>query len=233
MPSTPKAALPYPASSNSPNVPQDIQNLATAVDTKVIIPVASQAARDALGTTGNITVQRADTGDYESNYGGAWSRIAGPLIQAKAWRTSGFSATLTPNTLTTVDLTTARLSGGITFDATANTLTLPANGHYELRGRGYASGASGYFWDFRITRQRSAIADLDVVSQRASKPDGTNDEVMYFSDTVPLQAGDKLLLRCNFGTGSGGAQTYWGTSEITGVQIFARYVGPLSGATPI
>lgn len=35
MPSTSNLSLPYPSLSNAPNVPQDIQNLATAVDTYV------------------------------------------------------------------------------------------------------------------------------------------------------------------------------------------------------
>lgn len=232
MATTAKAALRYPVSSDSPNIAQYFQNLANDTDTKVIIPVANQAGRDALGTTGNLTVQRADTGDYESNYGGSWSRVAGPLIQAKAWRTTGFSSTMVDGVVTTVDLTSATLSGGFTFDNTANTLTIPANGHYELRGRGYASGGVNYAFDCRIVRQRSAVSDLDIViSPKGRKPDAF-DEQVYFTDTLPLQAADKILLRTTF-SGSVGGATYWGSTQYLGVFLAARYVGPLAGATPV
>lgn len=235
MANTPRAALPYPvASVDAPNGPAQIQELAEALDNKVVVTVASEAARNALPSVAGAIVYRSDTGDYEAYHGGSWSRIAGPLIQGKAWRTTGFSDPLVVATLTAVDFTTARVSGGITFDNTANTLTLPASGHYDVRARGYMTGNSGYFFDFRITRQRSGTTDRDVVADRRGKMTADNDEQMYFSDIIPLQLGDKLLLRCNVGSPSAaGNQRYWGASEVEGVQLFARYVAPLSGATPI
>lgn len=48
MPTTSSSGLRYPASSAAPNVPVDIQNLATDLDTKVIVQVASTTARNAL-----------------------------------------------------------------------------------------------------------------------------------------------------------------------------------------
>lgn len=48
MPTTSSSALPYPASSASPNVPSDIQALAVALDQRIITQVATQTARTAL-----------------------------------------------------------------------------------------------------------------------------------------------------------------------------------------
>jgi hypothetical protein len=48
LPTTSSSGLRYPASSAAPNVPADIQNLATDLDTKVIVQVANTTARNAL-----------------------------------------------------------------------------------------------------------------------------------------------------------------------------------------
>ena len=229
MANTPKAALPYPASSDAPNGPSQIQALATALDTKVIIPVANQAARDALGTTGNLLVQRLDTGNIESNFGGSWSWVAGPLISGKAWRTGGAGPAITANAPTTVGLDAARLTGGVVFNSTNDTLSIPQSGFYDLRCKGYATGSTNYTHSWRIVRTRSATADKEIVgSSLGRKPDAL-DEVQYGTDTLPLQAGDTIYLRCYFS----GAGTYYGIDEVSGVYLSLRYVGPLAGATPV
>lgn len=229
MPTTPSSALPYPAGSDAPNVPFYIQNLATAVDGRVITKVGSAAARDALGLTGNLLALRTDTGDYESNYGGEWSTVAGPLVQAKVWRTTGNGPSLTADVYTTVDFNASRLSGGFTFDNTNNTITVPKSGHYEIRARGYAVGGSGYFFRFRVMRQRASVADREIVAGPTGRKIDAQDESTLLSDTLPLQVGDKLRLEASFSSSSG---TYNGSSEGFGVQLAARYVGPLSGAVP-
>jgi hypothetical protein len=48
VPTTSSSGLRYPASSAAPNVPADLQNLATDLDTKVVVPVANTTARNAL-----------------------------------------------------------------------------------------------------------------------------------------------------------------------------------------
>lgn len=45
MPTTSSSGLRYPASSDTPNIPQDMQNLATDLDKKVIPPFSTTAAR--------------------------------------------------------------------------------------------------------------------------------------------------------------------------------------------
>jgi hypothetical protein len=48
LPTTSSSGLRFPASSAAPNVPVDIQNLATDLDTRVFVPVANTTARNAL-----------------------------------------------------------------------------------------------------------------------------------------------------------------------------------------
>lgn len=227
MATTPKAGLRYPIASDAPTVDTYIKNLATDVDTKVIIPVGSQAARDALGTTGNLTVFRTDTGDYESNYGGSWGWVAGPLVQGKMWRTAGISATLT-GTAVTVAMDASRVAGGMTFDNANDALVLNRSGYYDLRGRGYATGSTGYSSSYRIVRVRAATADREIVISTVGRKVDATDETVLAIDTLPLQTGDKLFLRV---IQNGGA--YYGIDEVNGVYLSARYVGPLSGATPV
>jgi hypothetical protein len=48
LPTTSSSGLRFPAPSAAPNVPADIQNLATDLDTKVVVSVANTTARNAL-----------------------------------------------------------------------------------------------------------------------------------------------------------------------------------------
>lgn len=57
MPTTPVNALRYPASSAAPNIPQDFQNLATDLDAKVPLSVATMAARPTTNRVVGMTVR--------------------------------------------------------------------------------------------------------------------------------------------------------------------------------
>lgn len=50
MGTTPISSLPYPELANTPNVPQDLENLAEAIDTLIIPKFATNSARDAVIT---------------------------------------------------------------------------------------------------------------------------------------------------------------------------------------
>lgn len=152
-------------------------------------------------------------------------------IEAKVWRTSGFSSPLTDGVRTTVDFNASRLSGGFTFNDAANTLTVPANGTYNLRSRGYVTNSASFQASYRVVRQRVGVADKDIIVSSVVRKVDATDEMTYLADRLPLQAGDKLLLQAIF-TGSSAGE-YWGSDEANGVYLAAEYSGPLLGATPV
>lgn len=77
MATTPTAALRYPTSTFVPNIPQDVQNLATDLDQKVVVPVATQAARDALTKYVGLEVARQDSGGRHERWNGSrWTRVS-------------------------------------------------------------------------------------------------------------------------------------------------------------
>lgn len=77
MPNTPNASLPYPALGSVPNVPSDIQSLATALDTKVPGSFASAGSRNsAIGSpTDGVPAYRTDlhAPEYYHSGVGAWA----------------------------------------------------------------------------------------------------------------------------------------------------------------
>jgi hypothetical protein len=153
-----------------------------------------------------------------------------PII-GKAWRSTGFSSSLSATTPVTVDLTDGRVSGGITFDAANNYFIVNDDGLYDCGGRVYASGSSGYVVTGRIVRQRASVADKAIATGRPGrKIDSLDETVDLFGFAIPLKAGDKILLQQEHSISAG---TYYGIDEVSGVYLSVRYVGPLSGATPV
>lgn len=83
MPTTSSGALRYPASTAAPNVSQDIQNLATDLDQKVIVPVATPTARNALTSgqkyDGMIVYEQSTKRHFRYNLTNSrWEYLAGP-----------------------------------------------------------------------------------------------------------------------------------------------------------
>ena len=75
MPTTP-GGLPYPAASDSPNGPSQIQALATAIETGFVRPVASASARTALsGISTGLLVAEKDTGNLYVKVAAGWQQI--------------------------------------------------------------------------------------------------------------------------------------------------------------
>jgi hypothetical protein len=79
LPDTTYADLRYPASTNVPNIPQDIQNLASDLDQKVVVRVASPTARNALSAYAGMVVYEISTGRFwRRNTGNtAWDYAGG------------------------------------------------------------------------------------------------------------------------------------------------------------
>lgn len=230
MPQTPKSKLRYPASSDSANTWTYWQNLAEDLDGRVITKVSSQGQRDALSASNGDIVARTDTGDIEAYYSGAWNRIAGPLIQGKMWRTSGFSASIPVDTPSKVAFDASRVTGGITFSNSGDTLTVPRSGFYDIQGRGYATGGTASTFSYTAVRQRSGVSDLEIILSNRGRKIDAEDEVVYLADKLPLQSGDALYLRVTFKTNPG---VYWGATEFTGVFLSATFLAPLYGAAVV
>lgn len=150
---------------------------------------------------------------------------------AKMWRTGGAGPTMTGGSPATVDMTTHRQRGGFVFDTAANTLSIPRPMICDIDVCNYASGGAGYIVTGSVRRTRTSVADKDIAtSPLLRKEDSNDDRVIYTASKVPLQAGDKLMLRQNHSLTGG---NYYGFDEVLGTYLVIRYVSPLGGATPI
>jgi hypothetical protein len=157
---------------------------------------------------------------------GTW---VGENAEGKAWRTTGFSGSLTANTDTVVVMDASRVRGGVTASA-SGALTLPQDGMWRLVQRSYASGGPPpYDIAFYARRTRAAAADISVLTLPFNKETG-QDRMPTQVDVVPLKAGDIIYAMVNaIATGP----NYWGVSEVTGVMLAAYWEGPLNGVTPL
>jgi hypothetical protein len=70
--STPNSALRYPASGDAPNVPQDMQNLASDLDAKVFPQFASASVRDSTITAPIVGQGCIVAGGLQVYRAGAW-----------------------------------------------------------------------------------------------------------------------------------------------------------------
>ena len=71
MPNTTYLTLPYPSLANSPNVPQDMQNLAAGLDSKLGGVILCTSSTRPTGRNGAVIFQ-TDTGTYMFHNGSAW-----------------------------------------------------------------------------------------------------------------------------------------------------------------
>lgn len=85
---TPASAIPYPTSTDTVNVQGDLQALATKVDQRVIVPVASPGDRSTKIPTplDGVISYRTDTHQYERWNAGlsAWRPLTEPLWLARS-----------------------------------------------------------------------------------------------------------------------------------------------------
>lgn len=96
MPTTTYLGLAYPSLSNAPNVPQDMQNLAAGVDTKISgVVLCTSGTRPT--TREGATIYETDTDRYAKYTGSAWEYFAGSRVTV----TPTLSASTTPPTMGT------------------------------------------------------------------------------------------------------------------------------------
>jgi hypothetical protein len=180
------------------------------------LAAGSAAARDTVDLHPGQLVYRTDTGEMQLYNGAAWVVSYDPTVQpsGKMWK-SGSQALTT--TLDRVTMDTARVRGGVTFDDSAGTLTLPTDGMYEVIVRGSVTGAPGPLGYFAVRRTRSGSADIDWITVHFDKPD-TADRAVNAVDVLPLKAGDRLSMRVVSGTVAGSAR---GATEYDGCVVTA------------
>ena len=207
--------------------------------------VASVSARNVISINQsallhpNFQVRQTDTGEaWRWDGASTWQPASGTLVTGKAWRTGGPSAIAnTANAGQKIDLTSSRVSGGVSFDATNDLLVLPMDGMWEIKARGgvtASAGAAGFTSFFDVQRSRSGVTDALVCQSDIEYRPDTQDRSPSFGDVVPLRAGDALYLRITLLiVPSTGTVSFTGTSEVSGCMLSARWLGPLTGATAI
>lgn len=93
MPTTTRLALPYPAASDTADVPRDMGALATKLDPGTAIFVQGTAGtRPAAGTAGRLHYA-TDTGVLSYDTGSAWVALVAPLDRVKVYRNAALSTT--------------------------------------------------------------------------------------------------------------------------------------------
>lgn len=84
MATTANQALPYPTSTDDPNVPQDLQALAEAVEKKLVMVftgTSDRSTRLPAPTAGMVSV-RTDVDIVEVYDGAAWQQVYPPKVPA-------------------------------------------------------------------------------------------------------------------------------------------------------
>lgn len=135
-------------------------------------------------------------------------------------RTAGFQAVGTSGTTGPVRVQMAAaqiLRGGMTFSDADDALVIPKAGVYRVSSRGYASGGSGYWFDFRANRNSSAI---DQTIQRTWKQDA-QDYINETSALVVLAAGDLISQYMMMSLSTASA---YGTTGFNGAFVSVEWV---------
>lgn len=149
MPNTTNFTLPYPQSSDTPDVPRDIQALAGAVDTKLLQTVrvfSTTAARDSAitsptaGMVAYIDSNDVNEGFYVHN-GTSWRK--GPGWNAP-WGTMGYSTKSSNQTISSANVYTDVSSLSVTFTSVAGRA-------YRFEAFILFAGGSSTTMDFQLT----------------------------------------------------------------------------------
>lgn len=195
---------------------------------------AAQRGALATGPYAGFEVFETDTKLSWRWDGAAW--VALSLVSGKMWRTGGSSAAMTSATEYVVNMGAARVTGGFTYDQTAQSgqgaLVLPLDGYYSFVVYTYVTnGASGLVGNW-LTRIRTAVANSNFVTGPIGNKASTAIDGLFSWATMnyPLKAGDKISLSIYPYVGG---LSYYGAGEAQGCVVEATYRGPLSGATPV
>lgn len=141
MPTTPSSALRYPQGTDSPNIAQYFQNLATDLDQKVVVQAANQTARTSLANKyDGMRVYQQDTRrTYKWNAGTtSWDYLDGPAFTWTPTLLDASATTITATSINTqgsyvirdgwIDFAVAmKFNGGVNGGAGNLQLQMPAN----------------------------------------------------------------------------------------------------------
>lgn len=197
MPTTAYSAIPTPAASAAYNLPADIQAIASQIDTRLVIRVATLAARNALASPpdGTLVVLTASPGAVWLRSGGAWVTVwdgaaVSSLSFASIYRTVNQTAT-TSGVKVSFDAVT-EISSDITHSA--GRLTVSATGVYtvtcavriasDYTGAGVAA--------IRKNASGSYTGGVQVTAIRWSHVPNWSSLGVTMAKTVRLTAGDHL-----------------------------------------
>lgn len=210
MANTPIASLPYPALSDAPNAPSQVQSLATALDSQLVPRYATTTARDAA-ITAPVAGQVCWTTTPATHWyysGTAWIVIGGSAYgRCRLRRVANQS--ITNNTATAISWDTEDVDLGGYITAPSTTITIPTglDGTYAITFR--AAGATGTnarnFAEINITS--TSLTGVPADFRITSSPGAENRLVAYYFG--PLAAADTLVCNALQTTGSSQNFTAW------------------------
>lgn len=171
MPTTPYSAIPTPAATETYDLPTDLLDLATHIDSRVVVRVASLAARNALTSPpdGTLVVLTASPGAVWLRSGGAWvtvwdGAVASTLPFASVYRSTdqtfvigGSKVTFDASTEVSSDITfasgrlTVSVAGVYTFTCAAR-VTTDFTGAAVLYGKKNSGGVETAGTTIMLTR---------------------------------------------------------------------------------
>lgn len=211
MPNTTNFTLPYPQSSDTPDVPRDIQALASAVDTKLLQTVrtfATTAARDAAitsptaGMVAYIDSNDVNEGLYVHN-GTSWRK--GPGWNAP-WGTMGVNTKGSNQTISSANTWTDVTSMSVTFTAVSGrlyrfdvfglinvgtsgtvdiALTDSSNQQYQAVSLGSVFGSAAPYASLLLVADSPSIGTGSRTFKVRARSDSANQLVIQGSSTAP------------------------------------------------
>lgn len=140
MATTPASGLPYPTTAYAPNIPSDLQALATSLDQKVVTQVATSTARTALASKydGQLVYEQSSQRLFRWYAGGSrWEFVTGPWYTWTPTLVGNGGSAVTATTITIRAVYTIMMgrlyfsasmqfSGGINGQAGALSMTMPS-----------------------------------------------------------------------------------------------------------
>lgn len=165
MPQTLPNGIPVPINSDGYNLTGDLANMGNG--TNVIIPVANQAARDALTAVTGMVVVRLDTGAFECYLSGAWVPVT-QIQGASPYMIHAGSVNVT------VPVGNAAGTASVTFPApaftqvpiiTTNISAVTGNNSYKLEEHAYNPTTAGFTMDLRTIDGTGVAATYTIAVQ--------------------------------------------------------------------
>jgi len=208
MANTPIATLPYPALTDSPNGPSQIQSLATALDSQLVPRYATTTARDAA-ITAPVAGQVCWTTTPATHWyysGSAWVIVGGSTWGRCRLRRAA-NQSIPNNASTAISWDTEDQDSGGYITATSTTITIPTglDGSYDMTV--VAVGTTGGSRNFMSIALTSSVTG-NPTDFRQTLGTGENRGVVGFTG-VPLVAGDSMVVNVLHQVGSAANWTAW------------------------